>query len=181
MLSSKMIREMMEMSLRSPMDLADRLGQKMSPYQYALMESFMLHHEALEVTESPALHTIDAVGVCMLWRLLSIPGSKGIVIASSERLESVWTDYMMAITKAYDPAVAAMCRWTRSNTMKLGDQAGGELRLMRNIPGYISKASDDVTTWVVLGAGCTDVAFAETRTVVDSYRGYEGHKHLIVW
>lgn len=181
MLTNNLIEEMMMTSLRSPMDLCDRLGLRPTTEQLDLMERFYHDEQPLEVTEVPAQQTTNAVAVCALWRLLLIPGSSCIVIAANRDLQSRFMGFMHDITTTIDPALSSVCRWSGSKTLKIGDSAGYELRFMSNKPAWAQGIHGDAITYVILGARSSEPNFVETMRALDANRNDEGARHIVVW
>jgi len=181
MLTNSLIEEMMMASLRSPEDLSERLGLRPTTYQRELMSRFYDDEDPLQVTEVPAQRTTEALALSALWRLLLVPGSKCIVIAANRDLESRFMGFMYSVTTEIDPALTSVCRWSNGKTMRIGDAAGHELRFVSNKPGWLQGLHGDAITFVVLGARSSEPHFCDTMKVIDTYRGQEGVRHIIMW
>ena len=181
MLTNSLIEEMMMASLRSPEDLSERLGLRPTMYQRDLMDRFYNDEDPLQMKEIPAERTCNAAALCALWRLLLIPGSKCIVIAANRELESRFMGFLYQITTEIDPALTSTCNWSNGKVMQVGDAAGYELRFVPNRVQALAGIHADVVTWVVLGARSSETKFNDARQVVESNRGFEGHRHIIVW
>jgi hypothetical protein len=181
MLTNSLIEEMMMASLRSPMDLSDRLGLRPSTYQLDLMQRFYDGVEPLEVTEIPAQRTTEALALCALWRLLRIEGSRVLVIASNRDLESRFMGFLHTVTTQIDPALTSVCRWPSSKVLKIGDAAGHELRFMSNHPQWAAGIHDPSLLTVVLGARSSEPRFIETMQVLRSIQTGENCRQIIMW
>ena len=181
MLTIQKTQEEMMTSLRSPEDLAHRLGLRPTASQAELMHRFYEDEDPLQVTEVPSAQTTNAVALCALWRLLRVEGSKCIVIAANRDLEKRFMEFMRAVTTTIDPALTSVCKWVGSKTLKLGDQAGHELRMVSNRPEWLQGLHAEAVTFVILGARSSEPKFCATMEVVDSYRGQEGARHIVMW
>lgn len=181
MLTNSLIEELMMASLRSPEDLCLRLGLNPTLYQQEIMSRFYNDEDPLQMREIPAERTCNAAALCALWRLMLIPGSKCIVIAANRELESRFMGFMYQITTAIDPALSSTCTWTGAKVMRVSDTDGYELRFVSNRSRYLQGIHADAVTWVILGARSSETHFCDTMKVIDSYRGKEGHRHIIVW
>ena len=181
MLTNSLIEEMMMASLRSPMDLSDRLGLRPSAYQLDLMQRFYDGVEPLEVTEIQAQRTTEALAVCALWRLLRIEGSRCIVISSNRDLESRFMGFLYTVTTQIDPALTSVCRWTNNKVLKIGEAAGHELRFMSNTPAWAAGIHDPSLLTVVLGARSSEPRFVETMQVLRSIQTGENCRQIIMW
>jgi hypothetical protein len=168
-------------SLRSPQDLCERLGLRPTTYQQEILQRFYDDVDPINEKEIPAERTCNAAALCALWRLLLIPGSRCIVIAANRELESRFMGFMHQITTEIDPALTSMCKWANGKTMKVGDSEGYELRFVSNRPAYLQGIHDGTVTWVILGAKSSETKFCDTMQVVDTYRGREGHRHIVIW
>jgi len=181
MLTNSLIEEMMMASLRSPMDLSDRLGLRPTTYQLDLMQRFYNGVEPLEVTEIPAQRTTEALAVCALWRLLRIEGSRVIVIAANRDLESRFMGFLHAVTTQIDPALTSVCRWTSNKVLKIGDAAGHELRFMSNHPAWAQGVHDSSLLTVVLGARSSEPRFIETMKALRAASTGENCRQIVMW
>jgi len=181
MLTNSLIEEQMMSSLRSPEDLSHRLGLRPTGSQLELMHRFYEDEDPLHVVEVPSAQTTNAVALCALWRLLRVEGSKCIVIAANRDLEKRFMEFMRAITTTIDPALTSVCKWVGSKTLKLGDQAGHELRMVSNRPEWLQGLHGNAITFVVLGARSSEPKFCETLEVVNAYQRQEGVRHLVMW
>jgi len=168
-------------SLRSPMDLCERLGLRPMAAQLSIMRRFYEGENPLQAPEVPNEKTVNAVAVCALWRLLSIPGSRCVVIGSSRDLEGRFMGILHEITTKVDPILASVCRWTNKRTLKVGDAAGHELRFVSNVPEWLRCMEEGPTTYVVLGARSSDTNFVDASRIIESYDGLRGARHIIVW
>lgn len=180
-MTNSLIEEMMMASLRSPLDLCDRLGLRPTQYQGELLDQFYHGTEPLEVTDVPAQNTVNVAAVCALWRLLLIPGSKCVVIAASRDLQSRFMGFLHDLTTKIDPALSSVCRWSSNKTMKIGDAAGYELRFMSNNPAWAQGIHDEALTVVILGARSSEPRFNETREVLELLRGRDGTRFIVLW
>lgn len=180
MLTNSLIEEQMMTSLRSPEDLSHRLGLRPTESQAELMHRFYEDEDPLQVVEVPSQQTTNAVALCALWRLLRVEGSRCIVIAANRDLEGRFLKFVRDITTTIDPALTSVCKWTNGRTMRLGDHAGHELRMLSNIPEWL-QGLHGPTTFVVLGAKSSETKFCDTLKVVDTYRGQEGMRHIVMW
>jgi len=181
MLTNSLIEEQMMSSLRSPEDLSHRLGLRPTAEQAELMHRFYEDEDPLQIVEVPSQQTTNAVALCALWRLLRVEGSKCIVIAANRDLEGRFMKFMRDITTTIDPALTSVCKWTGSKSMKLGDQAGHELRMVSNRPEWLQGLGGEAITFVVLGARSSEPKFCATMEVVDTYRKQEGARHIVMW
>jgi hypothetical protein len=181
MLTTQATKETMMASLRSPEDLAERLGLRHTGYQRELMSQFYNDVDPVQANEVPAQRTTEALALAALWRLLLIPGSACYVIAANRELESRFMGFMHRITTEIDPALTSMCNWGNGKHLKIGDAAGYELRFVSNKPAFLQGIHGDAVTWVILGAKSSDTLFGDTMKVVDSYRGLPGHRHIVMW
>lgn len=168
-------------SLRSPEDLSHRLGLRPTAAQAELMHRFYEDEDPLQVVEKPSEQTTNAVALCALWRLLRVEGSKCIVIAANRDLEGRFMKFMRDVTTTIDPALTSVCKWTSSKSMKLGDQAGHELRMVSNRPEWLQGLGGEATTFVILGARSSEPHFCATMEVIDTYRKQEGARHIVMW
>jgi hypothetical protein len=168
-------------SLRSPADLCERLGMRPTTYQLDMLDRFYHSEQPLQQTDVPAQHTVNAAAMCALWRTLLIPGSTTIVIASSRELESRFMGFLHEVTTKIDPALASTCRWDSNKVLKLGSEAGYELRFVKNDPRQLARVRADVVTWVILGARSSEPRFNEAREQVESTLDFDGHRHIIIW
>lgn len=168
-------------SLNSPMDLCDRLGLRPTPYQQAILQAFYEDVDPINEENIPAERTCNAAALCALWRLLLIEGSRIIVIAANRELESRFMGFMHDITTSIDPGLTAVCKWSNSKHMTVGDAAGHELRFVSNKPSFLQGIGDEAVTWVILGASSTQLKFGDMMKAVDAYRGREGHRHIVIW
>lgn len=178
MLSKKRISEM---NLRSPSDLAERLGVNTHLPQQDIMTRFHEGENPVEVKKRAGTSTLHAAALSAFWRLLEIPGSMCVVIAAEDLHANLWIDYMQAITMSVDPGIANLCRWPRWNVLKVGSQAGYEMRLLRYRPEITETVLQTPVTWVILGASCAEPRFCAAREAVESTIGHDGHRHIIVW
>lgn len=181
MLTNSLIEEMMMASLRSPEELCHRLGLRPTLAQRELMSRFYEDEDPLQVTEVPSEQTTNAVALCALWRLLLVPGSRCIVIAANRDLEGRFLKFMQSITTTIDPALTSVCKWSSSKVLKIGDTAGYEMRFVSNRPEWLQGLPSEATTFVVLGARSSEPRFNDTMQVIDSYRGQEGARHIVMW
>jgi len=181
MLTNSLTEDTMMASLRSPEDLSERLGLRPNSHQRELMHRFYEDEDPLQVAEKPSANTTNAVALCALWRLLRVEGSKCIVIASSRDLEKRFLDFMRGVTTTIDPALTSVTRWSGSRSMKLGNQPGSEMRMVSCRPEWLQGLGSEATTFIVLGARSSEPKFCETLAVVNSYRGDEGARHIVVW
>ena len=181
MLTNRATRETMMASLRSPEALCERLGLRPTEYQREIMHRFYEDEDPLQVSEVAAEHTVKAAAICALWRLLRVDRSKCIVIAANRELESHFMGFMYQITTEIDPALTSTCHWSNGKVMRVGNDPVHELRFVSNRPNYLLGINDDNITWVILGARSSERRFGDTMKVVDGYRKYEGHRHIVVW
>lgn len=181
MLTNSLIEEMMMASLRSPMDLSDRLGLRPSTYQLDLMQRFYDGVEPLEVTEIPAQRTTEALALCALWRLLRIEGSRVLVIAANRDLESRFMGFLHTVTTQIDPALTSVCRWPSNKVLKIGDAAGHELRFMSNQPSWVQGIHDPSLLTVVLGARSSEPRFIETMQALRAASVGENCRQIVMW
>lgn len=181
MLTNSLIEELMMSSLRSPEDLCLRLGLNPSLYQREIMDRFYNDEDPLQMKDIPAERTCNAAALCALWRLMLIPGSKCIVIAANRELEARFMGFMYQITTEIDPALSSTCSWTGGRVMRVSGTDGYELRFVSNKSRYLRAVDDEAVTWVILGARSSETHFGDAMKVIDSYRGREGHRHIVVW
>lgn len=181
MLTTSLKKEKMMASLHSPADLCDRLGLRPTDAQLDLMQAFYEDVDPLQVTDVPAERTSNTIAMIALWRLLRIKGSRCIVVSATRELEARFMGFMHEVTTRIDPALTSVCKWTNSKTMRLGSEAGYELRAVSNRPAFLEGIQEDAVTWIVLGARSSETHFNDTLQVVNSYRGREGHRHIILW
>lgn len=168
-------------SLRSPEDLCDRLGLKPSEAQREVMQRFERDENPLQVLDSGGERLGLAVAIGILWRLLCNSGSKVLVIASNERLGGDFFGFLQQITTKIDPALNAVCRWKRWNTLKIGHDSGYECKMLRNVPALLQGRDFSGTTFVVLGAGGSDTAFVEMQMALEQVAASEGVRLIRVW
>lgn len=168
-------------SLRSPEDLAERLGLRPTEYQRELMHNFYEGVEPLEVLEVPAQRTTEAVALCALWRLLRIDGSRCVVIAANRDLEKRFMGFLHNVTSTIDPALTSVCRWPSSKRLKIGDAEGHELRFMSNRPEWAQGIHDEALMTVVLGARSSEPHFVETMRVLRSVQTGANSRQIIMW
>lgn len=180
MLTVAHAREMMVQSLRSPADLADRLGLTPTPNQLDILDRFAAGEEPMELTNERAEHTVRAVALCALWRLLLVPGSSCTVISSDEGLAAEFMGFLHNITTKIDPTLTSICKWPRWSHLEVGSVAGYELRLVSNVPGWLG-TPDGVATFVILGAASNDPDFTATREVVEGHVPAEDVRLISIW
>lgn len=181
MLTLMKVQEMMVGSLRSPHDLADRLGLVPSQTQRKVLDRFTSNEHPLLLTNDPVDHTVRAVGLCALWRLLLVPGSNCQVISSSKSLAAEFFGFLYELTTKIDPALTACCSWPRWDVLRVGSDAGYELRLISNKPEWVRKAPEGATTLVILGAASSRPSFCEVREVFEQHAGAEDIRLISLW
>lgn len=166
--------------LSGPADLASRLRLQPTEDQSKLMTRFMEGGRVLHSVMSPELTRASAV--CMLYRMLTKDGSRGLVLASNQQMAREFMGFLRVISES-DPAINSVCRWTRWSTLKISDSCGYECRVLQNISGGARGLKDDsMTTVVVLGAGMSDNhAFVENYTALDRTLRGEDTKFICLW
>lgn len=181
MLTQAAVREAMTSSLRSPADLCERLGLKPSLEQYEVLTRFADGEHPMDIGGMDSAHATRAAGICALWRLLETPGSRVSVISSNPDLTTVLLSFLRTITTEVDPALASVCRWPRWNRLQIGDSTDYELHVYPNVPVCVAGIHETSHTVVILGAGSFDVAFSETREVLEGGMVGSGSRILRVW
>lgn len=168
-------------SLHSPADLCERLGLHPTSAQLDLMQAFYEDVDPLQVEDDPTKQYSNTIAMIALWRQLRVKGSRTIVVSASRGLEVRFMQFLREITSRIDPALTSVCTWVNSRTLRFANEAGYELRCTSNRPAFLRGIKEDAVTWVVLGARSSEINFIETLEVVNSYRGREGHRHIILW
>lgn len=181
MLTTTHVREMMSDSLRSPHDLAARLGLIPNTSQGLILDRFAAGEEPLKLIEVRDENTVKAVALCALWRLLSVQGSACNIISSSRRMSAEFMEFLHKITTSIDPALTSVCDWTRWNVLQVGVDVGYQLRLVSNNPKWVSKPPMGVTTLVILGAASSSTKFCATREVFEAHAPAEDVRLITIW
>lgn len=166
--------------LSGPNDLASRLRLAPTEKQSKLMEKFMQPGRVLHSPNDADLSR--AAAVCMLYRLLTKEGSRGLVLAAKQEMARSFMGFMQQLT-SLDPAVNSVCRWTRWNTLKIGEESGYECRALQNhMEAARGLRDDSQTTVVVLGAGELDnQMFVENYTILDRTLQGDDTKFICLW
>lgn len=181
MLTLRYIEEMMVNSLRTPLNLCDRLGLKPTERQYELLEQLADQPAQLDLELDEKNEVIRAASVYALWRTLAYQGARCTVIAANRELAGQFMGFMHLVTTEIDPALNSAVRWTRWNVMKIGPDAGHEVRLVPNQPACAAGRHSKTHTIVILGAGDADPAFVETLRALEAGNVGSGGSMLRLW
>lgn len=181
MLTTKRVTEMMTGSLRSPEHLCERLGLQPNEPQIALMRHFQKGETPIDVIDSLEDFMFRGVAIAALWRLLLLPGSKVLVVASMRSRKREFMRFLGHVTSSIDPALSSISKWTNANTMLMGNDPDYWLRAVSNNPGCVMGLGEGPKTIVILGAAASDLAFVDTLKALEPYFRDEQAQIVRIW
>lgn len=181
MLTLRYIEEMMVNALRTPLNLCERLGLKPTERQYELLQQLEEQPAKLDLELGDNREVLNAVAVYTLWRTFAHQGARATVIAANRERAAQFMGFLHRVTTEIDPALNSAVRWTRWNVMKIGPDAGHELRLVPNQPVCAAGRHASKHTIVILGAGDADPAFVETMKALEDGNVGDGGSLLRLW
>lgn len=101
------IRDIMQASVSSPLEMCKRLRMAMSPEQGTLIQKVAHASGKLDIVNDPELDNERAVLIAMFWRVLCNPTNAGVVLAATDRQRKRAMAFLEILAKQ-DIAMAAV-------------------------------------------------------------------------
>lgn len=165
----------------SPSDLCRMLRLDPDADQIDLMERMARtrgHFDAFQ--RDPTSGEIDgsalrAACMVLLWRVLRVPGSRGIVLGppagdgmAAGELAHLAIAFILEVCKTRDAVLSSISAVSAWHCVRFGSEEGWEVRFVHNVPSIVAESARRSLTALVLDAGNAE------SSLVDAQRELEG-------
>lgn len=181
MFSSRYKEKVMEVPLRSPADFCASLGLRPVPCQADFMERFAGVPEAIEAKADQDGAMVRVMALCALWRVISLPGCIGTVIAAKEEDGKHFMAFLGAVIEKTTPGLAAITSMKRWNVLSVGSSAGWGLRYIPNNVTMVTERAKNSNLAIILGAGSSNTQFSAAREALESSMLNKNKTLLRLW
>lgn len=113
---------------------------------------------------------LRAVLMTVLWRVLSIPGSRATLLAppkpghvTATEIGDLAMAFLAEVCRAQDPVLTAISRLPHWNCLQFGSEAGWEIRMIPALAPIAAEAAQRSLTAVILDAGSDAEGFVEAQ------------------
>jgi len=179
--TTRYLDRVMAAPLRSPLGMCDALKLRPTKAQLELLERFVALPSTIDVSYDAEKESIRAVAVALVWRVLSVQGSRGLIVTSDDRLGEYAMRFVSSIALEADTALASVTHQRRWNSLSFGSDPGWEVRLLPNNPSWAAEAAPRASFVAVLGFRGSDPAFVETVQALDDARDRSASILARVW
>jgi hypothetical protein len=167
--------------MRSPLNLCEKLGLTPTSSQHELLTRLSECHETYDVAGDMNNEAARACAIFALWRVLSIPGSTGIVLVPTAARGSDFMLFMEAVTKRCNPELAAVSGFPRWNVLQLGGRTGWELRVMPNKAALVRERAPMAVVSLIFDARSSVPEFVEAVQALEERSTHEKNTLIRLW
>ena len=162
---------------KGPSELCDLLRMGYSERQRDLMDRVASARGTVDARlEDPdwAEDPLRAAVMGVLWRVLTVPGTRATLIAPSEEGSTRCAElgvramsFLAEVCVTRDVCLRSVCSVRQWNRVEFVGEAGWEVRLTPNVPEMVAEAARRSLIGVVLDAGSSQPAFVEAQKALE--------------
>jgi hypothetical protein len=180
MLSAAALRRRLEV-LRDPLSLCDQLELRPTPRQREVLGVLASNPSFYQVVGDDRNEMARAAAIYALWRILSSPSSRGILLASDFDAAGRVMSFLEQVTKKINPNLASVTGFPYWNVLRIGGQPSWELQLMENKAQIVAQRAPNSVLSVIFGDRSSDPAFREAVSALEEHSTHPKHTRIVVW
>lgn len=181
MLSDARKKMKLEDDMKSPSSLCHRLNLSPNERQLEIFEQFTTSEKTMQTVGDEKQEAQRAAAMCALWKILTIPGSSCIIIASTEEQGQQIMGFLEAVCTNCEKDLASICHFSSWSQLTFGVQPGWGISYLTNRPSKIGTKARDALVCLVLGARSSEIEFQETFRALKEHSTHPLNKTIIIW
>jgi hypothetical protein len=180
MLTDAALRERLD-ALKTPLTMCDQLELRPTPRQREVLGVLGTNPSFYQTVGDDRNEMGRACLVYAMWRVLSVPCSSGIMLASGRGQDGKIMEFLESVTQRINPQLASVTGFPRWNVLRFSGQAIWELRMMANVANIVQHRAPQAIVSVVFGARGSDPAFVESCKALEEHSTHPKHTRIVVW